>query len=191
MTNWCHNRLSIVARASQEKSSVDAFVADALGPDLTWDEKGASPSKIPSTLCFHSLCPLRPSFLKQPYEPQGAGEELRQWGCHHGAFEIEFSQPAKQHAVYEFQTEERPPTNLLKTVTGKYDVTAYLSYYRSDGRRGRGLYFRTQLYALVQNESGLTKGTGERPENFTMRQELWLCEYNENHLEWVSEMKKI
>ena len=189
MTDWYHNRLSVIGKPE----NVAAFVEKAEGKDLLWrDGKGpAHLGNMTVPLSFHSLVPLRASVLETTeYNPWGIEEELRQWGCKWGAFEPDFRIVEDGHAFYEFQTAGRPPVNLLKTCSAAFDIKFYASYWSDilKGRRGRGIYFQHEIYALVNNASPLRLGEDEKPQNFQLRQELWLHEYFENHLEWVKEM---
>jgi hypothetical protein len=188
MTDWYHNRLSVIGKPE----SIKAFVENAESKDLLWkDGKGpAYLGSVTTLLSFHALVPLRNSTLEGPYDPVGILEERRQWGCKWGAFEPDFQMVEDGHALYEFHTASRPPVNLLKTCSAAFDVKFYVSYWANvlKGRRGRSIYFHHEIYALVNNVSPLTLGSDEDPQNFQHRQELWLHEYFDNHLEWVKEM---
>lgn len=188
MTDWCHIRVSVVGKPE----NVKAFVKRAEGKDLLWkDGKGpAFLGHVTVPLSFHALAPLRPNTLDGPYDPVGIGEEKRQWGCKWSAFETEFEMVNKGHALYEFETANGVPANLFKTCSGRFDVKIYVSHWSDiiDGQRGRDIYFRHEVYAMRQNASPLTLGSRETPQNFAKRQEIWLHETFNNHLEWVKGM---
>lgn len=187
MTDWCKIKMSVVGHPND----VLAFSKKAHAKDLLWKD-GKGPARlgmIDVPLSFHALVPLRPSFLKGDYDPKGIEEELNQWGCKWGAFETEMEIVEDGHALYTFETANRPPSNLLNTCSGDFDVKFYLSYYM-DGleRRGRAIFFHHEIYALMNNASPLSKGKKEGRENFSLRQGLWLTEFYEDHLQWVKDM---
>lgn len=188
MTDWCKIKMSVIGHPND----VRAFSKKAHAKDLLWkDGKGpAHLGKIDVPLSFHALCPLRSSTLEGPCDPVGIEEEMLQWGCKWGAFESEFEMVEEGHALYTFETANRPPSNLLITCSGDFDVKFYLSYYSNvgTGRRGRAIFFHHETYALMNNASPLSQGKKEDRENFSLRQRLWLIEFYEDHLEWVKGM---
>lgn len=190
MTDWCKIKMSVVGHPNDVK----AFSKKAHAKDLLWKD-GKGPARLGAIdvpLSFHALVPLRPSTLKGSYDPGGIEEEMIQWGCKWGAFEAEFEMVEKGHALYTYETAGRPPANLLKTCSSDFDVKFYLSYHVDigAGRRGRAIFYHYETYSLMNNESPLTKGKREAPENFSLRQRLWLHEFYEGHLEWVKGMMK-
>lgn len=188
MTDWCHNRLSVIGKPE----NVEAFVKRAEGKDLLWED-GKGPAhlgKVTVPLSFHSLVPLRTHVFEGLYDPNGINEERNLWGCKWGAFESDFRTIKDGHAFYEFDTPGKQPANLLKSCSMIFDVKFYVSYWADifDGRRGRAVYFQHEVYSLGESDSMLKLGERESPQNFQTRQELWLHQYFENHLEWVNGM---
>lgn len=187
MTDWCKVKMSAVGHPNDIK----AFTKKAHAKDLLWDSRiGAQLGVIDVPLSFHALVPLRQSCLKRPYSPMGLEEEKHQWGCKWGAFETEFEMVDDRHSLYTFETANRIPTNLLKTCSADFDLKFYVSYYMDIERRGRAIFYHHEIYALINNESPLSKGKNEGPQNFSLRQDLWVREFYEDHLEWVKGMNR-
>lgn len=189
-TNWFHQRLSVCGASHDVKH----FIERAQGFHLIWKNGGRGPaarSPSESQLSFHRLAPLRPHTLEKYHEPGkecGHSEELRQWGCKWGAYDIQLRRFTDNHVSYDFKTPDAIPMQLLRSTSGNFpDTKFYLSYYSDDSLRGRTIVYRWEPYELT-HDAPLRKGREETLKEFAKREGAWARDFYSDHYQWVKDI---